>query len=218
LSAGAFGVLKLKSTPGDSMRKHSWLAIILLFLASATLSAVSGPEAGAAVPKKRGSDYVEGKKIWKRSCWQCHGLKAEGDGPAAEAMVGGVPTLRGGIIVKPKRNDFMRSVLDGKGLMPAFSAEMERPDAKRVIIYLEKLDERNGVEPEEEDKEEDKEEDEEAENGAEAGDEEGDEEGNEAQTPEVRVPKIPGMPGAPQFPQFPKPPQLPEAPQPPENP
>jgi mono/diheme cytochrome c family protein len=197
------------------MRKHRWLAIILLFLGSATLSAVSGPEAGAAVPKKRSSDYVEGKKIWKRSCWQCHGLKAEGDGPAAEAIVGGVPTLRGGLVVKPKRNNFMRSVLDGKGLMPAFSAEMERPDAKRVIIYLEKLDERNGVEPEEEDKEEEDKEEEDKEEEEEEEEENGAEEGGEAQTPEVRVPKIPGMPRAPQFPQ---PPQLPEAPQPPESP
>jgi mono/diheme cytochrome c family protein len=186
------------------MRKHRLLAIILLLLGSATLSAVSGPEAEAAVPKKRGSDYDEGKKIWKRSCWQCHGLKAEGDGPAAEAIVGGVPTLRGGLVVKPKRNDFMRSVLDGKGLMPSFSAEMERPDAKRVIIYLEKLDARNGVEPEELEENDPK-----LDEGEENGAEEGGEEGGEPQPPEVLVPEIPAMPEAP---------QLPEAPQPPENP
>jgi mono/diheme cytochrome c family protein len=124
------------------MRSRIWLASLVLLLA--------GSLAGAKVPKKRGSDYEEGKKIWKRSCWQCHGAKAEGDGPAAGAVAGGVPTLRGGVVVKDKRNDLIRSVLNGKGLMPAFSAEMERPDAKRVLIFLEKLDERDGVDPEEE--------------------------------------------------------------------
>jgi len=200
------------------MRKHRWLAIILLFLGSATLSTVSGPDAEAAVPKKRGSDYDEGKKIWKRSCWQCHGLKAEGDGPAAEAVVGGVPTLRGGLVVKPKRNDFMKSVLNGKGLMPAFSAELERPDAKRVIIYLEKLDARNGVEPEELEEEEDAETEEGDEAGAEeveAEEVEAEEEGDTPKAPEIQVPKIPLMPKAPQFPQAPP---MPETPQPPENP
>jgi len=117
--------------------------------------------AEADVPKKRLSDYEEGKKIWKRSCWQCHGRQATGDGPAASAVAGGVPTLRGGVVVKDKRNELIRSILNGKGLMPAFSGEMERPDAKRVLIYLEKLDQRDGEEPEEEEEKEPEEEEEE---------------------------------------------------------
>ena len=59
-------------------------------------------------------------------------------------------------MVKPKRNDLIRSVLGGKGLMPSFAEELERPDAKRVLIYLEKLDARNGVEPEEKEEKEKK--------------------------------------------------------------
>ena len=133
-------------------------------------------------------------------------------------MVGGVPTLRGGLVVKPKRNDFIRSVLNGKGLMPAFSAELERPDAKRVIIYLEKLDARNGVEPEELEEEEDAKTEEGDEAGAEeveAEEVEAEEEGDTPKSPEIQVPKIPLMPKAPQFP---KAPPMPETPQPPENP
>jgi mono/diheme cytochrome c family protein len=130
------------------MQNRLWLVCLLMMFTTSL--------AGAAVPKKRGSDYDEGKKIWKRSCWQCHGKKAEGDGPAAAAIAGGVPTLRGGVVVKPKRNDLIRSVLGGKGLMPSFAEELERPDAKRVLIYLEKLDARNGVEPEEKEEKEKK--------------------------------------------------------------
>jgi mono/diheme cytochrome c family protein len=166
------------------MQKRLWLVCLLMLFTTSL--------AGAVVPKKRGSDYDEGRKIWKRSCWQCHGKKAEGDGPAAAAIAGGVPTLRGGIVVKPKRNDFIRSVLGGKGLMPSFAEELERPDAKRVIIYLEKLDARNGEEPEEkEEKEEKEEEKKKAEKAA--------EEAEKAEEPEndVMPPVVPPPPVAP---------------------
>ena len=109
-----------------------------------------GTPASADPPKKRLSDYEEGKKIYRRSCWQCHGRAADGEGPAASALPEGVPTLRGGVVTREKRDEFIRSILNGKGLMPAFSAEFERQDAKRILIYLEKYDQRDGVEPAEE--------------------------------------------------------------------
>lgn len=112
---------------------------------------LAGSALAADPPKKRLSDYEEGKKIYRRSCWQCHGRDAAGEGPAAAALPDGVPTLRGGVVTRERRDEFIRSILHGKGLMPAFSAEIERQDAKRVLIYLEKYDQRDGREPEEDD-------------------------------------------------------------------
>ena len=111
---------------------------------------LAGSTAAADPPKKRLSDYEEGKKIYRRSCWQCHGRDAAGEGPAAAALPDGVPTLRGGVVTRERRDEFIRSILNGKGLMPAFSAEFERQDAKRILIYLEKYDQRDGVEPDDE--------------------------------------------------------------------
>ena len=53
-------------------------------------------------------------------------------------------------MTRERRDEFIRSILNGKGLMPAFSAEFERQDAKRILIYLEKYDQRDGVEPDDE--------------------------------------------------------------------
>ena len=112
--------------------------------------------AGSALanfPKKRGSDFEEGKKIWKRSCWQCHGLQADGQGPAAPAISGGVPTLRDGAVNPENRRDQIDSILNGKGWMPSFSAEIERPDARRILVYLQKFDEQGGKDGDEEEEE-----------------------------------------------------------------
>ena len=142
---------------------------------------LAGSAQAADPPKKRLSDYEEGKKIYRRSCWQCHGQDAAGEGPAAAALPDGVPTLRGGIVTRERRDEFIRSILNGKGLMPAFSAEIERQDAKRVLIYLEKYDQRDGREPEAEEDEDDDNE------GSELTEEEGnapaEEEGNEPEAP-----------------------------------
>lgn len=97
------------------------------------------PLAYAAQPKKRPEDAVAGKEIWDRSCWQCHGKGNAGDGPAAASLKGGVPDLRN--TVTPERYDALIPViLEGKGLMPAYAAEFNNYDAKRILIYLTKLD------------------------------------------------------------------------------
>lgn len=97
------------------------------------------PLAFAAQPKKRPEDPAAGKEHWDRSCWQCHGKLNDGQGPAASALLGGVPDLRG--TITPESYDALVPViLEGKGLMPAFDAEINNHDAKRILIYLTKLD------------------------------------------------------------------------------
>ncbi|MCB9764643.1 MAG: cytochrome c [Alphaproteobacteria bacterium] len=93
----------------------------------------------AAVPKKRPEDDVKGQELWERSCWMCHGAENKGDGPAAAALPGGVPDLSGTI----KGRDFeplVDIILYGKGAMPAFDAEMDRHNARRILIYLAKVE------------------------------------------------------------------------------
>ena len=145
---------------------------------------LAGSATAADPPKKRLSDYEEGKKIYRRSCWQCHGRAADGEGPAAAALPEGVPTLRGGVVTRERRDELIRSILHGKGLMPAYSAEFERQDAKRILIYLEKYDQRGGVEPDDEEDSEDAEE-------TEATEEEGNapaDESEESDFPEAEAP------------------------------
>ncbi|MCB9746685.1 MAG: c-type cytochrome [Alphaproteobacteria bacterium] len=93
----------------------------------------------AAVPKKRDEDHIKGKELWERSCWHCHGKGNAGDGPAAASLPVGVPNLQGQI--RPDRFDaLVEVIMTGKGAMPAFEAELDRHNARRVLVYLNKLD------------------------------------------------------------------------------
>ena len=92
------------------------------------------------IAKKRPDDHVAGKAIWERSCWPCHGEENDGQGPAASALPGGVPDLR--MSVNPSRHgELVDVILDGRGDMPAFRAELDKHQAKRALVYMERLDE-----------------------------------------------------------------------------
>jgi len=97
----------------------------------------------AAQPGKRPADHVKGRQVYDRSCWQCHGNDLSGQGPAAVALVNGVPDLRGELDYT-ERDALIELILDGQGDMPAFRAEFDKHDARRVLIYMERLE--NGEE------------------------------------------------------------------------
>lgn len=95
-------------------------------------------------PTKRGTDREVGQMLYERSCWQCHGLTGAGDGPAAEALVGGVPSLVGTIrsvdAEKIENIDPLIGVLqEGKGRMPAYSEDIDRADSRRLLFYVRDL-------------------------------------------------------------------------------
>ena len=84
--------------------------------------AMAKPDGTSKMPGKRPPDYEVGKKLWAQSCWQCHGEKGMGDGPAAAAMpdteVAGDPTDR-----LPHLVTFSCLYVDGEALVTALDAE-----------------------------------------------------------------------------------------------
>jgi mono/diheme cytochrome c family protein len=95
--------------------------------------------ASAGVPRKRSADHVRGQELWERSCWQCHGEEARGDGPAAEALTAKVPDLRGRVGAE-RQQELVTLILAGKGMMPAFSEELNRTDVRKILVYLRRLE------------------------------------------------------------------------------
>lgn len=92
-------------------------------------------------PTKRPTDQEIGQNLWKQSCWQCHGERGLGDGPAAAALVGGVPTLQGRVrSVNAETIQNIDALVDavqvGKGRMPAYSEDIDRGDTRKIIFYL----------------------------------------------------------------------------------
>lgn len=93
----------------------------------------------AGMPTKRPEDHVRGRTVFMQSCWQCHGASNNGQGPAAEALVGGVPDLRGKMS-EDRFDALIPIILEGKGKMPAYAEELDKHDARRVLVYLHRLD------------------------------------------------------------------------------
>ena len=125
----------MKRPPGPMRYVFPLLFAAALAASLAVPLAFAEPDSPPAMPTKRPPDREVGERLWKQSCWQCHGLKGEGDGPAAAAMVGGVPTLVG----KLKKEDFdalVARVEDGKGRMPAFREDIDKHDARRILDYM----------------------------------------------------------------------------------
>ncbi len=90
----------------------------------------------SVVATKRDSDEETGRRLWQRSCWQCHGDVGAGDGPAASALVGGVPSLSGKVSVAGF--DALVTVIQvGRGRMPAFGEDIDKHDSRRILVYLE---------------------------------------------------------------------------------
>lgn len=103
-------------------------------------------------PTKRLGDREQGELLYKRSCWQCHGERGLGDGPAATALVGGVPSLVGRIRSKDAerledQDALIRAIQEGKGRMPAYSEDIDKSDSRRILLYIRDVLEGKGAGP-----------------------------------------------------------------------
>lgn len=112
-------------SPGSRMRRVLVVGIGILALSSVAL---------AGRPSKRPSDDERGKELYTRHCLSCHGPTGGGDGPAAAAMVGGVPDLRGKI-AGDRLDTQVTLVLDGKARMPSYENSFDKYDAKRLLNW-----------------------------------------------------------------------------------
>ncbi len=89
----------------------------------------------ADLPTTKPAPLVRGQQIWRAQCAACHGLTGAGDGAAAASLVGPVPDLSQGLgSLKPATA--VRSVLRGKGLMPAYNVSLEKEEAEAVVKFL----------------------------------------------------------------------------------
>lgn len=100
----------------------------------AALAAVA--TAALAADQKRPTDEQRGKELYDRHCAACHGVSAEGHGPATQALVVQVPDLKGKLKADQATIDL---VMMGRGPMPSFEASFDADDARRVIAYMAKL-------------------------------------------------------------------------------
>lgn len=101
----------------------------LLYLARALIIA-----AGMAVSWQQAmaADPLQGRKIYKTHCENCHGANGAGQIPGAPDFV------RGDALMKPDLQ-LMRTLKSGRGMMPAYQGMFTEPELLDVIAYLRTL-------------------------------------------------------------------------------
>lgn len=109
--------------------------LLLLALGFVTLPSADAAAPKSTVPAKRPKDRERGRELWLQSCWQCHGEQGKGDGPAAASLVGGVPTLENKVS-QDKFEVLVTLIEEGKGRMPAYKEDIDKHDARRILLYL----------------------------------------------------------------------------------
>jgi cytochrome c6 len=78
------------------------------------------------------ADPLQGRKLYKSHCENCHGANGAGQIPGAPDF------LRGGALMKPDL-ELMRAVKAGRGMMPAYQGMFTEPELLDVIAYLRTL-------------------------------------------------------------------------------
>lgn len=114
------------------------LAVALALVLTCGL-AFAKPAGNGVMPGKRDTDPEVGRRLYQRSCWECHGEYGKGDGPSAPALIGGVPTLEGKVDDEAGYDDLVTVIEDGKGRMPAYNEDIDKHDARRILQYLHDL-------------------------------------------------------------------------------
>ena len=118
----------------------STLLISLVVASLVAVSALAGP------PTKRKIRYL-------RSCWQCHGVEARGDGPASSALKVPVPSLREDR--GKSRDDLVALIREGRGAMPAYFDSISKPNSRRILVYIDSLDKKKSPKDEKDEEDED---------------------------------------------------------------
>ncbi len=97
-----------------------------------------------------------GQALYRRYCLHCHGVTGDGEGPTAPFLYPRPRDYRPGMFkftstdygMKPTRDDLRRTILYGLHgtSMPAFEAQISRPEIEQVIDYVIFLSMRGEVE------------------------------------------------------------------------
>lgn len=106
------------------------------FLLLSFALAAPAKDTTSTVPTRRPNDQEQGQALWAQSCSACHGKDGRGDGPAVADLVGGIAPLAGKIPEDGEMDRVIDLVQAGRGRMPAFSETIDRPDTRRVLVYI----------------------------------------------------------------------------------
>lgn len=104
-------------------------------IASALLFTFSSASFAAGKP-----DLVNAAKVFSQNCAMCHGAKGEGNGPAAASLNPKPNNFTKGVFkYGSKDQDLVKTIKNGKGVMPAWGAILKDKDINDLVGYIRTL-------------------------------------------------------------------------------
>jgi cytochrome c5 len=82
-----------------------------------------------------GKEYDKGKTLYMDKCQFCHGMRGDGKGPAAEALLGHTVDFSNSKFWKDGIEKLIEyTIKNGKQMMPAFT--LSQDEIKAIISYM----------------------------------------------------------------------------------
>lgn len=88
----------------------------------------------------------EGAVLYTKFCVHCHGTGGEADGPVAAKLSGAPPSYKGPAVMGLPEGKMFHSIYYGKGIMGAHSPLVSKEEIWKIILHIEKLQGRTGME------------------------------------------------------------------------
>lgn len=109
-------------------------------LARAPRPAPDTPLADASTDGAVEAVRADAAKLFKTYCAACHGKEGKGNGPAAQALHPAPANLADPAFQEARTDDqLMTVILQGKGAMPSFKAQLNPEQVHELVLYLRTL-------------------------------------------------------------------------------
>ena len=79
---------------------------------------------------------AEGKKVYDKECFSCHGKKGKGDGPKAEELDKAVKDLGAGKTQAQTDGELFWKITEGKKPMPSTKKTLTETQRWQVVLYI----------------------------------------------------------------------------------
>lgn len=91
------------------------------------------------------ANLKQGEELYGKFCVHCHGAAGQGDGLVGGKLPGAPPSYTGAALKTLPEGKIFHSITYGKGLMGAHSGMLTQEERWKLVLYVQKLQNPNGV-------------------------------------------------------------------------
>jgi mono/diheme cytochrome c family protein len=83
---------------------------------------------------------VDGKKLYEKHCWQCHGMSGKGDGPGSKALNPKPADHTSALVQDQTDGALYWKITKGRGAMQTYERTLTAQQRWQLVVYIRTLD------------------------------------------------------------------------------